>query len=232
MKLSIVILTFNSQKYLREVLLSASFADEILIIDSGSTDDTIAIASTFKNVNIISWDWLGFGKQKQFGTDNAKNDWVFVLDSDEIITNELKNEIVNELKNPKFNAYKVARLNFFFGKAIKSMGLYPDLTTRLFNKKFAKFNLRAVHESVICSTKIGRLNNHFIHHAYDDIEQFISKQNRYSTLNKKANKTKAILAPIWTFFKLYILQLGFMEGWRGFIIARLYSQYTFWKYIK
>ena len=129
-------------------------------------------------------------------------------------------------------AYKVARLNYFFGAPIKRMGLYPDYTVRLFNRKFARFDGRAVHESVVASGEIGALKNHFIHHAYESVEQFIAKQNRYSNLNARPNKIKAIFHPFWAFFRLYVLKGGFLEGWRGYVIARLYAQYTFWKYVK
>ena len=114
--LSVIILTFNSQKYLEEVLESARFADEIVIIDSGSSDETKNISLKF-NAKFIEKEWLGFGKQKKFGVNSAKNEWVFILDSDEIITKELRDEILQTIKNPKFMAYKVPRLNIFFGKA-------------------------------------------------------------------------------------------------------------------
>ncbi|RUT50540.1 glycosyltransferase family 2 protein [Campylobacter fetus] len=230
--ISFVVLTFNSKKYIKEVLSSISWADEVVVVDSGSNDETLSICSEFKNVKITHQKWLGFSAQKQLGVDLSKNEWVFVLDSDEVVTNELKNEITNELKNHKFKVYKVARLNYFFGKPIRKMGLYPDYTIRFFNKNYAKFDSRSVHESVITNSKIGVLKNHFIHHAYESVEQFINKQNSYSSLNKKSNKIKAVLNPCWTFFKLYILKGGFLEGWNGFVIAKLYSEYTFWKYIK
>ncbi|MBZ7994929.1 glycosyltransferase family 2 protein [Campylobacter canadensis] len=233
MNISIIILTFNSEKYLKEVLQSAAFADEVIVVDSGSKDNSIKIASTFKNVKLFHQAWLGFGKQKQFGVNQAKNEWVFVLDSDEIITKELEEEIKNTLIKAEYKAYKVARLNFFFGKAIKRMGLYPDYNIRLFNKNYAKFDDREVHEAIICQEKIGKLKHHFLHYAYENIEQFIDKQNKYSSLNpKKNNLLKALINPYWTFFKLYFIKLGFLEGKKGFIIAKLYAQYTFWKYIK
>lgn len=230
--LSIMILTFNSQKYLAKVLNSCTFADEVLIVDSGSTDNTLEIAKTFTNVKIINQKWLGFGKQKQVGLDACKYTWVFVLDSDEIITTELKNEITPILKTPTYKAYFVPRLNHFFGKVIKHCGLYPDYTIRFFDKNFANFSQNEIHEKVETQEKTGILKNHMEHFAYDSIEEFISKQNRYSSLNKKRNFAKAIINPYWTFFKIYFLRLGFLEGKHGFIIAKLYAQYTFWKYIK
>ncbi|EPH08984.1 hypothetical protein HMPREF9309_00965 [Campylobacter ureolyticus ACS-301-V-Sch3b] len=233
-KLSIVILTFNSEKYLKEVLESSKFADEVLVIDSGSSDKTKEICQNY-NVKFIYQKWLGFGKQKKFGVNSAKNEWIFVLDSDEVITKELENEIKQTLENPKFVAYKVSRLNFFFGKAIRKMGLYPDYSTRLFNKKFANFNEKEVHESVEFkdkNSKFGKLKNYFKHYAYENIEEFILKQNKYSTLGAKKNYFKAFFNPKWTFFKLFVLKGGFLEGYKGYIISKLYSQYTFWKYVK
>ena len=230
LKLSIVILTFNSQKYLNKVLNSCTFADEVLIIDSGSTDDTLKIANAFQNTKILHQKWLGFGKQKQAGVEACKNDWLFVLDSDEIITDELKNEILSN--DFTCRAYFIPRLNYFFGKPIKHCGLYPDVTLRLFDKKYAKFSEDEVHEKVLTNEKTDTLRNHMLHFAYENIEEFITKQNRYSSLNKKDRVLKALFSPYWTFFKIYFLRLGFLEGWRGFVIAKLYAQYTFWKYVK
>ncbi len=230
MKLSIVILTFNSQKYLSKVLNSCTFADEVVVVDSGSTDNTLEIANTFKNTKILHQKWLGFGKQKQYGVEACQNNWVFVLDSDEIITDKLKDEILTLDFTCK--AYFVPRLNYFFGKPIKYCGLYPDATLRLFDKNYAKFSENKVHEKVITNEKTAILKNHMLHFAYENIEEFITKQNRYSSLNKKDKVLKALFSPYWTFLKIYFLRLGFLEGWRGFVIAKLYAQYTFWKYIK
>jgi len=229
--ISVVIITKNEEKFISDAIKSALWADEVLILDSGSEDKTCEIAKKL-GARVEYQEWLGFGRQKQKAVSLAKNDWVFVLDSDERITDELKNEILNELKNPKFDAYFVARLNNFWGKNIKHLGLYPDYSIRFFNKKKAKFNDRDVHESVECECKKGYLKNHMIHLAYESIEEFIAKQNRYSSIAAKNNKLKALFSPFWTFFKLYFIKLGFLEGWDGFVIAKLYSEYTFWKYIK
>lgn len=231
-KLSIVMITKNSASVIRKSLQSVTFADEILIVDSGSTDETVAIAKEF-GATVHQKEWLGFGQQKQLAVDLSTHQWVFSLDSDEVFTPELEREVKALLQHPKHSAYRVARLNYFFGKPIKRMGLYPDYTVRLFNKEVGYFSLDEVHEKVKVSDKnVGTLQEHFLHYAYEDIETFIAKQNRYSSLNAKENKMKALINPFWTFFKLYFLKLGFLEGFRGFVIARLYAQYTFWKYIK
>jgi glycosyltransferase involved in cell wall biosynthesis len=229
-KLSIVILTFNSQKYLSKVLNSCHFADEVIIVDSGSLDNTLKIAEKFTNVKIIHQKWLGFGKQKQAGVNATMNDWVFVLDSDEIIPDPLQKEILSQELTCK--GYFIPRLNYFFGKPIKHCGLYPDSTLRFFDKNYAKFSKDEVHEKVLTQEKTDTLKNHMLHFAYESIEEFITKQNRYSSLNNKNKIFKALFSPYWTFVKIYFLRLGFLEGWHGFVIAKLYAQYTFWKYVK
>jgi glycosyltransferase involved in cell wall biosynthesis len=230
-KLSVVIIAKNEEKFIADAIKLSLFADEVLVLDSGSSDKTCEIAKNL-GARVEYQKWLGFGKQKQKAVELAKNKWVFVLDSDERITKELKEEILSELKNPKFDAYFTPRLNNFWGKDIKYLGLYPDYSIRLFDKTKARFNDRDVHESVECNCKKGYLKNHMKHLAYESIEEFITKQNRYSSIGAKPNRLKALISPFWTFFKLYFIKLGFLEGWNGFVIAKLYSQYTFWKYIK
>ncbi len=231
-RLSVVIITKNEEKFISDAIKSSLFADEVLILDSGSTDNTCNIASEL-GVKVFEEEWRGFGPQKNRAVELASNDWVFVLDSDERITEELKKEILETLENPSANGYFVARLNNFFGKDIKTCGLYPDYSIRLFNRKFGNFNDVTVHESVQLQTKAQNFKNHMIHLAYESIDEFITKQNRYSTLNhKKKSFFKAIINPYWTFFKLFILKQGFKDGWHGFVISKLYAQYTFWKYVK
>jgi len=171
--------------------------------------------------------------QKNKAVELAKNDWVFVLDSDERITPELQLEIINTLKDPVVDGYHVARLNNFFGKYIKYCGLYPDYSIRLFNKQKGRFNEVTVHESVQIQGKVDKLKNHMLHLAFDSVEEFSNKQKKYAKLSqKKKNLIKVFISPIWTFLKIYIFRLGFIEGWRGFVIAKVYAQYTFWKYYK
>ena len=145
--LSVVIISKNEEKFIKDAILSAKFADEVLIVDSGSNDNTCSIAANL-GAKVIVEDWLGFGAQKNRAIDLAKNDWVFVLDSDERITPELQFEINNILSNPIFDGYFVARLNRFFGKFIKTCGLYPDYSIRLFNRQKGRFTDVAVHERV------------------------------------------------------------------------------------
>ena len=231
-QLSVVIISHNEEKFIADAVKSALFADEVLVLDSGSTDDTCEIAKKL-GARVLHQDWLGFGMQKNKAVELASNDWVFVLDSDERIILELQSEILSTLNNPMTDGYYVARLNNFFGKDIRYCGLYPDYSIRLFNREKGKFNDVTVHESVQMSGDTGKLKNHMVHLAFDAVEEFSNKQKKYAELSqKKRNLIKAFISPIWTFIKIYIVRLGFLEGWHGFIIAKVYAQYTFWKYYK
>jgi len=230
--LSVVIITKNEEKFIEDAIKSSLFADEIMVLDSGSTDNTCFIAKDL-GARVENQDWLGFGSQKNKAIELASNDWVFVLDSDERITPELKFEILLKLENPRYDGFYVARLNRFFGRDIKTCGLYPDYSLRLFNKQKGRFNDVEVHESVQIKGATTKLKNHMTHLAYETIEEFIAKQRLYSKLSdNKKNIFKALISPCWTFIKLYFIKLGVMDGWHGFIISKIYAKYTFWKYIK
>jgi glycosyltransferase involved in cell wall biosynthesis len=230
--LSVVIITKNEENFIEDAIISANFAQEVLVLDSYSIDETITIAIKL-SARVEQQEWLGFGKQKNLAVRLATHDWVFVLDADERITPSLKMEILRILENPSSDGYLVPRLNCFFGKFIKTCGLFPDYSLRLYKKSQGRFNEVEVHESVEINGKVSKLKNHMIHLAYENVEEFIEKQKKYSNLsNKKRNIFKAIFSPCWTFFKIYIVKLGFTDGWHGFIIAKVYAKYTFWKYNK
>ena len=231
-KLSVVIITKNEEKYIADAIKSVSFADEVLVLDCGSIDKTKNIAKK-EGAKVFHQDWIGFGPQKNKGVDLACNDWVFVLDADERVTDNLKKEIIRVLTNPTVYGYMVPRLNYFFGKYIKHCGLYPDYSIRLFNKNKGKFSESPVHEKLIIDGKVSKLKNHMLHLAYETVDEFIKKQKKYASLsNKNRNIFKVIVSPLWLFVKMYFFRLGFLEGWRGFVISKVYAQYTFWKYFK
>ena len=230
--LSVVIITKNEESNIEDAVKSAQFADEVLVLDSNSEDKTCEIARQL-GAKVEIHDWTGFGPQKNLGIRLARNDWVFVLDADERITHDLKSEINTVLENPSSNGYFVARLNRFFGKNIKSCGLFPDFSLRLFDRTKGKFSNVQVHESVKVIGQTSKLKHYMIHLAYDNVDEFIHKQKMYSKLSKKKkNLFKALFSPCWVFIKLYIIRLGFTDGWHGFVISKVYAKYTFWKYIK
>ncbi len=231
-KLSVVIITKNEEKFIADAVKSAIFADEVLVVDSGSTDNTCNIAKGI-GARVVQQDWLGFGAQKNKAVELAKNDWVFVLDADERFTSELQSEVLITLKNPIADGYQVARLNNFFGKNIKTCGLYPDYSVRLFNKNKGRLNNVPVHESVQIQGVTAKLKNHMTHLAYETVNEFLVKQKIYASLSQKRRSLfKAFFSPIWTFIKIYFLKRGFLDGWRGLVIAKVYAKYTFWKYMK
>jgi len=231
-KLSVVIITKNEEQIIKKAVDSALFASEVLVLDSGSNDKTCQIAMD-SGARVEYQEWLGYGMQKNKAIDLASNDWVMVLDSDEVITQELREEITSKIGNLQFDGFYVPRLNNFFGKNIRFGGLYPDYSIRLFNKKKGRFNDAKVHESVIVHGKVGKLKNHMTHQAYSNIDEFINKQKKYAALSIKENSMlKAFASPLWVFTKMYFIRLGFLDGWRGVVIAYVYAKYTFWKYSK
>ena len=230
--LSVVIISKNEERFIADAVKSALFADEVLVLDSGSSDQTCEIAKTL-GAKVLHQDWLGFGAQKNQAVSLAKNDWVFVLDADERITDALRSELLSTMEAPAFKVYKTARLNRFFGKDIRYCGLYPDYSIRLFDRRFGQFNEVSVHESVQTSETVGVLTHPMTHLSFDSVSEFRAKQKGYAALStKKPSLLKALVSPIWTFVKIYLLRLGFLEGWRGLVIATVYAQYTSWKYRK
>lgn len=230
--LSVVIITKNEENFIEDAVKSAQFADEVIVLDSYSSDKTCEIA-TKHGAKVSQQEWQGYGKQKNIAVSLATNDWIFVLDSDERITEDLKNEITRILLKPVFDAYKVPRLNHFFGKYVKTCGLYPDYSIRLFNKNKGRFNSVLVHESINLNGSVSNLQNHMIHLAYDSVDEFIEKQKKYALLSiKDKSLIRSLIAPCWTFVKLYFFRLGFIDGRHGFLIAKIYALYTFWKYSK
>jgi glycosyltransferase involved in cell wall biosynthesis len=230
--LSVVIISKNEEDFIGEAVKSAQFAAEVIVLDSYSDDRTCEIAKKL-GAKVFQKEWQGYGAQKNIAVTLASNDWVFVLDSDERITAELKNEITETLENPFFDGYKIARLNCFFGKNIKTCGLYPDFSIRLFNRLKGEFENVPVHESVRIIGKVSKLKNHMIHLAYDNVEEFTKKQKKYAKLSTKEKSIiKSLIAPCWTFINLYVFKLGFLDGRHGFLISKIYASYTFWKYFK
>jgi len=230
--LSVVIISKNEEKFIADAVKSAMFADEVLLLDSGSIDNTCFIASDL-GAKVLHQDWLGFGAQKNQAVSLAKNDWVFVLDADERFTRDLQDEILGILRDPQAKAYSAARLNRFFGKDIRYCGLYPDYSIRLFDRRFGRFNEVSVHESVQTNNRVQKLKHPMTHLAFESVDEFRRKQKDYAALSsKKHNLVKALVSPIWTFLKIYFFRLGILEGWRGLVIALVYAEYTFWKYFK
>ena len=236
---SAVYITKNAQKTLAKSLHSISFVDEIIIVDSGSTDQTRQIAEQF-NARFISNPWPGFGKQKQFAIEQAQHQWVLCLDDDEIVTEALKISIQNTLNQPSYYAYQAARSNYFMGCYLKHGEGYPDWSLRLFNKQYAHWSEDTVHEYVMTHTEKGRLNGDLLHYSCDSLTNYLNKQNQYTRLQaekiiasgKKIGFAKIIINPLFRFIKFFFLKRGFLDGVPGFVHISIGCFNTMMKYAK
>lgn len=238
-QISVTILTKNSQKYLEQCLNSLKLFDEIIILDNGSTDETLKIASSFPNVKIVKYQFIGFGPLKNLALKEAKNDWILSIDSDELVTPELIESIKSINLNEINNVYQISRENYYLNKHIKCCGWHPDIVTRLFNRKHTHFNDAKVHESLIIhpDTKIITLKGKIRHYPFDSVESLIDKMQRYSTLYAEQNSRpssplKATVRALFAFFKNYILQRGFLYGYEGLLISVSNANGVFYKYMK
>lgn len=238
--LSVAIITYNEKDNIRQCLESISWVDEIVVVDSGSNDDTADICKEY-GVRFFTEQWQGFARQKNSAVAKTTRQWVLSLDADESITRELREEIeaTINLTDAK-EGYCIARKNYFLEKWIKYCGWYPDYTLRLFKKGKGVFGEREVHESIDLTGSTGYLKNPMIHNTYKTISDYITRLDRYSTLaalelqkeNRKYGLWHIVLRPMYTFVHMYVIRLGFLEGYYGFILSGLYSFYTFAKYIK
>lgn len=238
-EISVIILTKNSEKYLKEVLESLKDFEEILIIDNGSTDNTVKITKEFKNCKIYKEKFIGFGPLKNKALIHAKNNWVLFVDSDEIA----KKKMIEKIKIIDFSeqnrVYSFLRDNYYKKKLIKCCGWENDYVIRLFNRKYTKFNDNLVHESVIIKndTKLVKIKEGFKHYSYSSIKQLIDKMQYYSSLFAKENNykpplTKLILSPFFRFIKNYFFQKGFLYGYIGFVISISNANGVLYKYLK
>lgn len=239
-KISVAIITQNEEKNIRECLESLRWADEIVVVDSGSTDKTQEICRQY-GARVFEERWQGFAGQKNSAVAKARNGWVLSVDADERVPAELQEEIVRVLdqKSP-LDGYFLARKNFFLGKWIRRCGWYPDFNLRLFRKDRGHFEDREVHERVEVQGKVGYLRNPLEHFTYRSLSDFIQRLDRYSTLAAREMKKEGrrfrypdlFFRPPFTFIQMYLIRAGFLEGYFGFLLSVLYSFYTFVKYSK
>lgn len=235
--ITVVVLTFNNENRLGKTLESLKKFDEVLIADTGSKDRTIEIATSYPNVRVESIPFLGFGKTRNLATLKAKHDFVFHVDSDEIVSFNLTEEIFSLKLDP--NAiYRIERKNILFNKEPKGAGWHKDRVLRLFHRKTTAFKELKVHESVDLVGTIIDLKNPILHEPYLSISDFLKKMELYSSLfaeqnpHKKASFMKALIRSKWAFIKSYLFRLGIFDGMTGYLIAKYNSDTTFYKYLK
>ncbi|MGV0951667.1 MAG: glycosyltransferase family 2 protein, partial [Azonexus sp.] len=246
--LSVTIITLNAAAQLEACLRSVRFADEIVVVDSGSSDGTQALAERY-GAKVIQQDWLGFGPQKQFAVEQASHDWVLCLDADERVTPELQAGIENALKNlstaPRSKslggaAFRFARRNRFLGRYLKHGEGYPDWSLRLFDRRQARWSADAVHEKVETQSRIGELPGDLLHDSAESLASYLAKQNRYTTLaadmalaaGKRAGFARIVFSPLVRFIKFYFVRQGFRDGLPGLIHIAIGCCNSFMKYSK
>jgi glycosyltransferase involved in cell wall biosynthesis len=238
-KLSVAIITKNEEDRLPSCLRSVSFADDIVVVDSKSTDKTLKIAEEF-GCRVFVEEWKGYGPQKNSAVQKCKNEWVLIIDADERVSEEMRQEIIEILKNPLADAYSFPLKNFFNGKWIKRCGWWPNRKVRLFNKSKGKINEALVHESIEVSGTVMELNTPIIHEPIRDLRSILDKINIYSSLGaetlfqrgKKVSTPSAFFKGVAAFFKLYVLKSGFLDGHEGFVISFSHAVNTCYKYLK
>jgi glycosyltransferase involved in cell wall biosynthesis len=235
----VVIITRDAGSQLEPCLASVSFAREILVVDSGSTDGTVELAQV-RGARVVSHQWLGFGRQKQFAVTQAAHDWVLCVDADERVSDELRASIVAELAAPRGFVYAMARCNRFLGRWLRHGEGYPDWSTRLFHRAHGSWSDDPVHEHVLTTASVIRLSGDLMHESAESLDRYLEKQNRYTTLQaermladgRSAGFTSLLFSPIVRFLKFYVFRLGFLDGIPGLVHIAIGCMNSFSKYAK
>lgn len=238
-KISVFIIAYNEEKIIARCLEKLYWADEVIVVDSGSTDNTIAICKEF-NAKVIFNQFENFGKQKQFALSQTTNDWVLSLDADEVLTDALINEIKNHSFSNEINGYLIPRTHIFLGKIFKYGNENKKPILRLFNKSHGRFLEQIIHETIEVNGRIGTFRNEMFHFTVFDISTAIQKQIKYALLsgeflnvkNKKPSKIRTIIKFPYEFVRSYFIQLNFLNGYQGFVWSLLAAFSSFVKYAK
>jgi glycosyltransferase involved in cell wall biosynthesis len=237
--LTVILITHNEAANIRPCLESVTWADEIIVVDSGSTDDTVAIASEM-GARVYMHDWPGFGPQKNRALSYASKDWVFSIDADERVTTEQRAELEHAMKGGGADGYFCPRLSQFCGTFIHHSGWYPDYVLRLFKRGKGRFSDSLVHESVVLEGISERLKIALLHYSYLTIDDVERKVNHYSEAaaqqmfqtGKRASWMRAVSSGGWAFIRTYIIRLGVLDGKAGWDIASMNARTTYLKYRK
>lgn len=237
--LSVILITKNEVGQIRECLESVRWADEIIVLDSGSSDGTVAICREFTD-QVFETDWPGFGPQKNRALDKASGDWILSIDADERISPELRAEIEQVIQSGAVPAYEIPRASHYCGKRIHHSGWWPDYIVRLFRRGSGRFSDSLVHEVVQVQGTVGRLKHPIIHYSFGNFEEVLEKVNRYSTYNaemllqkgKSTSVLQAVARGFWAFLKTYVFRAGFLDGRHGFLLAISNAEGTYYKYVK
>lgn len=238
MQISATVIAFNEENKIADAIRSLDWADEILVVDSGSTDKTRDIAESL-GAKVIVREWLGFAKQKQFAVDNAAFDWIFSLDADEQISDHLRAEISKLKSQTEFaHGYRIARLSFYMHRPIRHGGWYPDWQIRLFDRNNARWKDVLIHESVEVEGKVAKLKGDILHYSWESASHHHRMiGERYAPLaalqnfqnGKRTSRLRIAFAAPVAFLQSYVLKGGFLDGFPGFCIARFSAYLAFLK---
>lgn len=241
MKLSVIIITKNEAANIQACLDSVGFANQWIVVDSGSTDGTVAIARAGGATVIETADWPGFGPQKARALAAAEGEWVLSIDADERITPELAHEIIQTIdQSDAVDAYDIPRSSWYCGRFIRHSGWSPDYVTRLFKRGKARFSDDIVHERLIVDGITLRLKSSMLHYSFTNFSQVLQKIDNYSTLSaqqayargKRAGVGKAALHGLWAFIRTYFLKRGFLDGAHGLALAISNAEGSYYRYLK
>lgn len=238
-RLSAIVITRNEAANIAACLDSLAFCDERIVVDSGSSDDTVAIAQAM-GAKVSVHPWSGFGAQKNAALALAQGDWVLSIDADECVPPELAAEIVEAIAKDAADGYEMPRLSSFCGRPMRHSGWYPDYVLRLFRRSRARFSDDLVHERVICDGKVLRLRTALVHHPVKRLEDALARADRYSTAgaemmiaaNRRVSFASGLLHGWFAFVRTYILRAGFLDGREGFLLAVANAEGTYYRYMK
>ena len=240
MKISATIITYNEERNITRAIESLRCADEIVVVDSASSDRTVELAEKL-GARVVDSPWPGYAKQKNFAAEQAAHDWILSIDADESLSEALEGEIWHLKKNgPQFDAYTMPRQAQYLGRWIRYSGWYPDRKIRLYDRNKAQWEGDYVHESVKTNARVGHLESNLLHFTCDSLSEHLKTMDRYTTLaaeqlidnKQRVTWGRLICEPPWTFFKTYILKQGFRDGIEGLAIANMAALYNFLKYAK
>lgn len=239
-RLSVIIITLNEAENIRSCLESVGWADEIIVVDSGSSDSTVDICRELGAKVFVNSDWQGFGYQKNLALQQAGGEWILSLDADERVTEQLKQAILASISQPQADGYLIPRQAYFLGKAMRHGGWWPDYVLRLFRRDRGQFSNVLVHETVSIEGKIAKLKQPLTHYSYVSLEQLLGKINQYSSAGakqalfkgKSGGLRKALFRGGWAFFRAYCLRAGFLDGSAGLIAAISKGEETYYRYLK
>lgn len=238
MKISAIVTTYNEEAVIERALKSLHWADELIVVDSFSTDQTVSIASQYARV--IQHEYGYAAAQKNRAIPQASHDWVLILDADEAVSDELANEIRQVVHSTTHSAFWIHRQNYFMGKPVRYGGWRNDRVIRLFRKGSAQYEDKLVHEEMIVNGTVGYLNQKILHQTYRSREHFLSKTRRYAALSASDHQNQVrrvtgyhlLVKPAFRFFRNYVLKLGFLDGRVGFTIAWFSAYSVYLRYMR